>query len=716
MIRIMLLGPDGAEYDITSLTLQRGLETINQDLEEDLLQLKHGDVGITCRNADGFFSKLFQGAKRGDRWIISIESDEWKNWRKLFSGVLDFPLSVRFDDKERRVSMQFYALSKLLEFSSAEAVKRLIVGITGTINSGSKVMSVTATSQLVSGDSITLQSAVQTETFIIESIVNATDLTVRTAAANTFSAAVLMLDTPFYRSQSVSFLAKKLFALGGITDSVIDIGQALQSTPFPSSLNTSGLTGGLPAAVLERSTNIAVYQGGNRYDATSPSSGFGAPSVDTAKIDWRPYKATEPATLRAANVSDDGSRAPDYDTGDYFELRLNVNESLELWKNGSFALLVATGGAPPNFSNRWDYGLDFNEATNEVWVSFSYMRFNNISDAATLAIAKTNVYSTAPALLYQIDRGGRARNLAGLGLMAVLPYTVSLQIADSEFVPQDDQPVHLYSGSTLVRTIDQVSGLILWTLREMGSFLLCLRQTTTTTSCVIWDKSSGSLLAILDLVDSVSTRNLATVWNDGGATDNYYVCYAAGTWFVISTVFSGTIPYADFEGLSAAAALRELAVVSAAHFFVDNEGTGFIVGRKSSSLDSGDIRDIPEPIGSPVRMLASEWMRTSVQVDAKDEAGKEISVIAGDRGDSALRLSVSIRIPMTTSLAGTIANAYWFYLSKLGEQREEMVRIPKDGPLELLGRVSRFGKIFRILRVSTDLIRRIQELQIVEEG
>ncbi|HOC18432.1 MAG TPA: hypothetical protein PKK95_09200, partial [Vicinamibacterales bacterium] len=356
--RVTLTTPDGLVHDLTDRTDLDSFGQITEELEEDLGLLTHSDMDVEFFDEDGVVSGLLEGAVRGQVFELVVERETGlaePQWKRVFAGVLDVPGSIHQTEGAGTVSLQVFAYSKLLELHSAEAVRRTVEDRTGTVSAGSRTVTVSDTTDLAAGDEITLDGGGESETQTIRTVDSSTQVTTLETWTNAFTAAPLTLETPYYRSQSVTTLAGRLAAEAGLTDVHVDIAQQLAELPFPTDMNDTGLPSGSPAGLLERSSDIAVYAGGNRYDAADQQSGFTGAGADTVKCDWRPYALTEPATLRAASGSDTGGRAWDYAGGDYYELAL-VGSDLKLRKNG---VAIATVVTLNTYDQLYAYGLDW---------------------------------------------------------------------------------------------------------------------------------------------------------------------------------------------------------------------------------------------------------------------------------------------------------------------------------------------------------------------
>lgn len=723
--RVVMTDPAGVEYDLTSRTSGESVADVTEETEQDLLQARRNELTLRLRDEDGSLWALFEAARRGDVWEVIVErAKDGGSWTRVFGGALDIPLSVRRNTKTKKLTVRVYDYGAKIALTSAETLQRVFTGRTASITSGLKVMTFTAglTTDLVAGDSLTLEGGGNSETFVIATVDSTTQVTTVAAASSTYSSATVTLATPYYRSKTVSQLVALICDAAGFPDRQVDIAQELSAVPFPSALNTTGLASGVPNAVLERSADVTVYLGGNRQSAATPSSGFGASAADTVKSDWRPYATSEPGTLRAANTTDEGARAWDYAGNNYYECVLS-GLNLNLHKNGAFLVTVATRNAN---DDAFTHSLDVDNVANEVWVGYWYARFNATPEFIGWT-SDLKVYNSAGVFQRSPSgNGGYIRAIRSLSLVAVLRPSLT-GLAFAEGIITWDQPIALYTtGTTTVAMTLAVAGAnrsdtddraLLWTLRAMGSHYLCVRRDGGKTYVAVWNQADGALASDHLVSAAVSSRNIATVYDEGGTAANpHYLGYAGGAYFTVSKEFSSVIPYADFDGLSCEAALVELAKISGAHLIIDEYGTVKILGRKSATLLAAPMVELTtQPLEQDL-MPISEWYRRAVRVTAKTEAGADIDVSAGNTGDSGSTLEIELKFPATTGLCSAIANAYYQALVRLGQQSDEEILEPDSGPLRLFGLASRDDRTYRVTRSMSKLMQLRQQVQLVEEA
>lgn len=709
---IEITDPNGTRWDLTDRLSLDDVSSLTEEVEDDLTVLTYSDISLVLDDRDGVVSGIFSGARRGDLFDVRIERETGARrpkWERLFGGVVTFPLGYRRDTKEAVVELQAYSYAKIAELYSAENLMRSF-SATGSVVAGNSTITLSSSTTLSRNDRITLTGSTANQEFTILSVDSSTQITATSASSYTFVGVPVTLDTPYYRDQTLSFLVSEIAAESGFSDTHVDVSQALASVPFPSDPVTTGLPTTVPASTHENASNqLCVWSGTTvtKYTASSVTSGFTSAGAETAKTDWTPYKTTAPATARAANGADDGTRCWDHDSGDYYELTINGSQDLVLQKNGVDLVTVSLGGTGGGASNTWNYALDFNEMDSEVWVSYHHVKETS-GGGITINSGSVVRYSTAGSLLGAV-RGDYCslRCCAAQSVMAVMPWTLLGDTPDNDGA----SGVLFYSGSTQTGSLDCDAGLVLWTFRAFDTFYACVRSSGGT-HVQIWSQDSSELISDAEISASSGSRNIACVFNAGGTAADQYFGYAGGEWFVVSTQFSAVIPYADFSGKSCAAALRELAVMSGAHLIVDEHKTLRVIGRDSDPMTSSEPIELDEPIEQTFQPVW-EWIRDGITVSGRDENGDEVSASTGDTGDSAITLDVSCDLPLTSGLAGALASSYRTWLSPSREQLDEVIEEPARR-VRVLDLVTRDGRTYKALRVETDLVDMTQRVQLAE--
>lgn len=724
-IRVLLIGPDGVEDDITERVEMSDIGTLTEEIEDDLIQLTHSDVDLDVDDHDGWVSVRLGMAQRGEVWQLVIERETGSRrpkWTRVFAGVLDVPGSIQIDIAERSVSVHAWSYSKLLEFYSAAPLARSATNLTGTATSGTATVTVSPdTSDLRAGDKITLKAS-SSETKTITIVNSASEVTVDSTWSSSYSGAALTLDTPYPRGESAEDLARALFALAGIDETTVDIGQILSGTLFPTSMSASGLPGGVPDAILEFGGKLLLYLGGKRYEATDAASGWSDMGADTVKLDWQPYLPTEPAALQQ------GTRTKIYDYVDaahpYYELVLadsGATRYLRLKKNGATLVDVeSVDTTSPEPAGAFPfYAYEVAAYWSEIWVSYRKTTKTRVRTwdpdveefyyvERTQNTNRTKRYSTAGVLLSTMDGAGPMRFVRTDDRIAWYKTHKGGGRDDAEAIPA--AAIVFMNKGTAAGTL-AAGGVDMWTFRKVGTEFYA---GVNAGNVKVWSASSHDLLADYPLVATPTGNPAACVFAKGGTIDAQFDGWTASMYFTVAKSSSNVVPYADFEGLSCGAAMRELAIVAMAHFFVDQYRVGHLVGRASSWVTGREATDLDDPLEQKVRPVWDN-LRRSVRVSGTAEDGTKIEVTVGEAGDSASRLEVSPKIPMTAALAGILAAAYAAQVGAERQQSDETIEEPPGGPVRVLDRVVRDGRTWLVQRAELDLRDLEQDLVLVEE-
>lgn len=707
--RVTLTSPGGEEYDISSRVSLESIGRITYEIEEDLLQITYSDITLTVADPTGEIFALFEGVARGDAWEVIAERETGRDdlaWERIFGGLVEVPTGVKRDRSSMTVTLQVFGFAKLLELASAEDIKRTLDETTVSGSAGDQTLTFTAgdTTLLEVGDSLQISADGKTETVVVQSITDSTHLETTEDLQYNHTDAALTLETPYYRNTSLEWLSGQLFGAAGISDTNIQLPDSISSVPFLSPLNSEGISSLTPSAIVEKSDKLSVFSivsgVDKRYDADTISSGFGAGTSEAIRADWKPYRQTAPATYRDAGDYDDGSRAWDYDGGDYYALG-HATGSLTLKKNGT---TIATVDSSSGYTYRHRY-VDFFPALGEVWVSFS-------GSSLTTWKRRIECYDTSGTLLREFPDagGGGIRSIDDDELIAVdstaRPSLTVLAVG----------PIVLYNADGPVLTLEARSGVQMWTFKKMGSLgYFAVRFESGKTYVTNWG-TDGQIVSDNLISGTESARAYGAVFDGGGALTPAYVCFGGGVWYAFSTEFSGLVPYANFAGQSCSAAARELAKMGGCYLYVDEYKTAHLLGRNCAKLNEAEPYELPALLEAATDWPLSEWYRRSVQVTGSDEAGDEVSVIAGEGGDTANRLEIDLQMPLTSGFASSIAWAYVEYLSGLGRQIDGASPIPADRTVKMLDRVIVEGVTWRVLRVEHDLESGQLSLRLVEEG
>jgi len=699
-----------------------------------MLALAHGDVELELDDADDAVRQYFAAALPTDRYDVLVDRRLVAGrllWHRVFGGVLDLPWSLRFDAEARTANLQAFSYSKHAERSSAELVRRNVTGrtLTANLSAGATTVNVNTT-DILAGDEIEVSDLTNRETLVVREIISGTQLRVFEAFDNAFSSGNRVeLLTPYLRSKGIAYLAGQLLAAAGIDSQAVMLEHELASSPIATPISTEGfprrgVTGG-----AQFSGDLAVPRGWtvrngrlwclpsdvtplNERDVTDPRGIWqDLGSSGTVALEWTAYRGTEPATHEIGFQADTayGGQAPDYDIGDTWYQ--NPDGGTQHYK-----LYTIGGGLQTSI---FDFGTDIPMVTVEVvppdtpnvWVSY-------VSTAAKTA---TKYWNGATFTTIEASMGGMLRFLRRLNLVA-LHERATGPFAPGAFTTN----LHLYDPTTKAktRTITVPEGLLARTLRVFDQVIAGLYTLGPTTRCRIWDLDWNQLAdyevaqraVLISPAGGVGAfEAFVTVFTEPATSKEVLCCFAGNQMFVLARSYAGVIPYADFEGLSVAGALAELAKPAGAYVEIDEYGVGSIRSRLADDVQRRGIAlDIDEPLALTTRPIW-EFYRTSAQVTGETEAGDDIDELAGDTGDSANRIEISGPLITTPSVAQAIGNQYVSILNQKVVQAELTV-CEVDQHLRVFDYVRMDGARWLIVEASLKPDARTYQLKLVEVG
>lgn len=685
---VTLISPTGAEYDITSRIAKGGIGSITEAAEESLLEITHGDLSLTCRDTDGFLAGLLAGSEATDRWEIVIERETGKRrlkWDRLFAGVLDLPWSVTKDPREKTITFQVFSYTKLLERASAEAIQRSFTGRTGTVSAGSATVTMNSTTDLVEGDEVTLDNGSgTTETQTVLRVNSATQWTAASNFTSAFTNAAATLATPYYRQRSPESLAIDLFSGGGIEQPTIDMSASLAAYPVPTPACSLGLGGYTPVTLLSQGGLLKTHTVPGRMKAADPRSAFVLDAATTAIIgDWSAYHLTEPGTLASrsgtfGSVQDAGAQAWNHAAGIWYEVVPRASGApptqshfLEL-KNHLGTVLATVDTWVGNASGGHVAAVEYDPVNDRVWVTYKR------APEAPSALEET--------VWYQV--GTWTKNVI------VSTYEGSLRVSrklnrmfSAGTVTSPSTTVKEWSLATtpaLLATRTLPAGCLLWTLRGWDTVIGIVARPTVTNAFVhLFDAATWNLVSSVTIPGPYTQNLFSTVFPDP-IFGNVLIVSALNRWLVFSKGYAGVVPYANWDGLSIAGALKELAKITVSYLAVDRYNSGSLLQRLA--VEAGTVvADLGTPLNRPERTIWEHYYR-SVRVTFTDAAGVQQERIAGDRGASGSRLDVDPKLVDNDALADSIGAFYLVYVSQLRAQAEALVREGEETvrPLDLV--------------------------------
>lgn len=712
---VKLTDPNGVTLDLTGRLGE--INTLTEGTEDNLLDFVHGDIDLELNDYDGAIEALLAGATAADEYTVDIYREtalRRPKWDLVFSGLLDLPGSVTYDRKDKRVSLQVFANTKLLERGDADSIKRDIGSQTGNATaSGFTVTALSDTSDLQIGDTIRLESTTAYEENTVASIDSSSQITCSDAWSNSFTAATFTLETPYYRRRSIEYLADLLFTEAGISAYDISIDERLSGYPIRTAVNIDGV----PVDTLRSITDAAnyikmTYATENRAIAQNCKDGFADGGAHTdGQGDWRPYMDTEPSTIRTyPSGADDGQAAFDHTNSHYYDFRIattdvgggNFRTDLYLRKDAADLAIIDTY---TNVSVGYAIAcLEYDVVNDEVWVSFER------SDSSYEELA---IYSTAGvSSVSDFGDAGQLRSIASLNLMAWHSYnSTTLTFYD-------------LTTRNVVRTMTCPRYLLLWTMKHYGDYLVALYHQGVSTRVIIYSTNDFSTVAdykVSDVRDDTSSRsrngygNFLAVYTFPSTrpadADIVVGCAGSTDYFVLSPYFDGVVDYADFTGQSCSAALTDLATACGAFVTVDQYRHGYLKSRLGDAL-----QQVPDTLSTPLERTTypiSDWYKDSVRVTGEDSGGSSIEVFAGDRGESARRLEIGGALIYNESLATAIGNLYYDLLSRV--RSEERVEVREGSRLlRPLDQAILDDVTYLVVSSESDIQAERQQLRLVE--
>ena len=286
--------------------------------------------------------------------------------------------------------------------------------------------------------------------------------------------------------------------------------------------------------------------------------------------------------------------------------------------------------------------------------------------------------------------------------------------------------LRIYDSTTraYLRTITVPTDLQVQTLRVFGGLIAVLYGQGPTMRARLWDFNWNQIADYEvsetkpGLTGGQSSRIVPlTVWRPtpGSNVNEYAIGNVGSRHFILAKWYAGVVPYADLEGKSVAAGLREIALMTVSYVNVDVNSIGTV--RQRSYLSSAKRRRLPD-IGRPLSRISRllwEFYRTSVKVTGRTESGTAIEVITGKTGDSAKRLDLDGAWITTRALATAIGDAHSEFLS-VQRGQEDVTIAESDEPIHVLQNVRMANRSYLAVSCTNDTKARQFDLRLVEVG
>ena len=706
--RVLLIDPTGNPFDVSDRISADDATKISETTEETLAALTHADMSVTLKDPDRFIRRLFGELNPEDYWQIVIERETLRRrpkWERIFGGVLDFPWSIQYEPKEDLVHVQAFSYSKYIDVKGAEELVRSLTLGFGSATAASNVITIGSTTGLLRGDHVQLDDGSQQEEYVVDKVSSATQFLATKNAEKTFASggATATLLTPFYRFQTPAALIALIGAKTRLEHVDALLTSDLTTFPVATPMDAEGtrVTGGVVSLTTQAGKLTATYAASKetkRKLTTGPTAAWtdGATS-NVPHGDWTPYRTTEPATIKESSAGgpfDDGRMAWDHDGGHvYYSQGQNSGfpaflNTVHLIKDG--VDLGSWGGGAADPDSVGLVGMDYDPVNARVWGSTS----NTLGD-------RRFRYYDGSFHDFDLTRSGQIRCCRRLNRLV--------------FLDDISKKLRFYDLTTLalVNEIDGPAGdTYLWTLRTWSTYIGVLVRRADGVYLVIWDSSSLALVVDQKLTATRIAPFYMTVMTlpDGREAA---IASVPGEWFVISRRYDGVIPYANFEGMSCASALRDIAIILNCYISVDADNLARIQPRAFVTTDAIELKIADEDVLDRESFPIWENWRTAAKVEGKDDSGNSISVVVGHVRDESRTISISSPLINSFSVAVAIGTLVVDYLSKV--RREEQISIRERGQLvRPLKRVRFDGINWLCIDAQSDLQRREQGLRLVE--
>lgn len=698
--------PSSAPEDITRRTMLDGFGAINRAAERDLLSFKTGDLTLTFLNTDGYFDDMFALFEPADRWQLRV----FRRGMIQFWGVILGRGSILFNRLETTCEVTAYGLTRQLQDTSAGTIRRTlaVTRLGAQLLAGATTATLDSTAGLLTGDVLHVTDHVNKEDPIVKQVTSGTVVSLEASAVHTFAnGSEVTATTPFHRYKSVEFLVRELFTAAGIPLAHLRLSNSQFKRAAPTPVNIAGLSLSAFAyccpAEKDRAVHVSLatgievgpgtYRQADPVDAWTQESASLLPFVDWSKY----YRQDEP--LPASTIRDlqpvlaellVGSIQPTFCVG--FDYRSATTRRYSLNAIGGVDELQVFTSA--NRGATWFSGTTVSAVPNGIGGTTANM-------GTELDLSRDLVYC------YYINNDGgmefRVYDLATAG------WTDLKQADDSAkgyfgacWVPELDAVVALRASGPAGPAFEIAAfrgKARLW----VRPFPSCLAVPPTADEYQVYPTHSlrhvgGSLYCVaisdgaLQLIRSDDEFRTYTMSELAGATSNtrafgariggrYIITGYSGavprTYLAAAPFYAGVVAYADFEGKSVGEALKDLAVLTNAVFWVDDSGEGRFVAR--DLYDPGSIMEIGDRIKT--RTDSAIWDQTVQYVEVGD-------TVSGDNDFSATGLSLDSEFAPNEAFRQALADSYAEFYSRKRAEVECDVHDPDGHIYQPLDRVT----------------------------
>lgn len=688
-----------APIDITARVELDGLGTINRAMERDLLTFKTGDMTFRCINPDGFFDDLFATLGQTDHWTVKV----YRRGLVQFWGVIIGQGSIDLDPVERTVEITAYGLTKVLDQTDGNLVRRILPAAGWALNGshgpgGGGLLTLTPNaSDLLTGDSLHITDHVNSEDVIIRQRVNSTQVQLEAPLANTYaSGTALVLNSASHRFRDIEYLARALFGAGYVPllDLRLNDSQFAKLAPTPVNLQSLSLANNARRGMTQYTGKWHVdIHGVDGYSQDDPTEAWitqGLP--DQGVYDWTPFfTQAEQAALNPATVglptgepvkifepvvgsTQEGVTGNRYATYwgavDLFSSPFRIwGMSIGLVSNALIQNTTADGVTyagtttvtlPADAASTSDDScVEYDPGRNIVYVTWKHnassnrhFRYRDLGGASWVDCkqgddsASTGYFG--PRYCKELDGVLvlRCDANSSVGPFEICLFRGATRVWKRPFPGCLVQPIFFNPSFYPTRTARFVEGSIYMALVSDGAVQLL--------------RSDDLFLSYTMRVLAPNTTNTVIMATRIGAT--YRVaCYRGSSpkgYFICAPLFAGVIEHADFAGVSAAEGLKKLSVLANALFWTDDDLAGHFVAR--DLYDPGAITDIEPLLLEQTDTLIWEEAAQYVKV-----SGGGAEATSGDAGFASEGIDLESSFVPNEATAQAMADAYKAFYSAL---------------------------------------------------
>lgn len=667
--------------DVTDRATLEDMGSINRAVERDFLAFRTGDITLALINDDGDLDDLFAHFGATDRWQLRM----FRRGRVIFLGSIMGQGSISFDRLEKMVEITAYGMTKVLDETTAETVKRTVADMTvTTATSGQAQITLNSTAGLLTGDVLHVTDHVNKEDITVKRVSSATVAILEANLGNTYaSGSPVVLSTPFYRYKTPDFLVRALFAAPvPVPVAELKISGSLFKKLAPTPVNLSGLvlTNDARRGCVHRNGRwyVGIATEGSRYQTDVDGDWTNEDSTDRGWADWSPYyvdgSPEPPLHLRDPQTNSDESGVTEHtgiagggydfvssptrrcfgiyqDSPDFLTAALRQRTTTDGTTWGAFSVLsvLPVSDDVDGFSAVAEYDPTRNIVVCSWYKRGSangYLRYWDLGGSAWVDMKPAGdaagVGYFGPRYVADIDavvclkatsRAGPAFSICAFRGAAKLwerPFpscNVAPNVSSTRYYPS--------------RTVRWIGGSMYAVAVSDGAVQL------------IRTDDDWRTYVMREIAPATSDTRIATCKMNGTYRIACYLGTVARGFFVCAPFYAGVINYADFQGKSRAEALQALATVVNATFWTDDDFQAHFVAR--DQVPAGDVPDLTELDLISEQSEIQMWDEVRLYVEV---SGGGATAVAGDPDFAADGLSISSEMIPNEAYAQALADQY----------------------------------------------------------